>query len=125
MNYKSYYVIVPLFCFEVKDSEILNEELFEGYKIIDSETLNEKYIKEKFTLSNDENKKYEFITNYYYDLIYDTEKPKPGMLVTSRTLSRYVLIKEFCIKENLDNIEKLSMMKKEILILLSYGFNIF
>lgn len=29
------------------------------------------------------------------------------MLVTFRTLSRYVLIKEFCIKENLDNIEKI------------------
>lgn len=86
------YIVLPIYNISV-DSDVLNTELFDGYKIISNKIFFDEYKPKVITNEH---------TVFAHWLAEDIEIPKAGMMVT-RPLAQYIIIKEFEIENDYDN----------------------
>ena len=86
------YIVLPIYNVSV-DSDVLNTELLDGYKIISNKIFFEEYKSKVITNEH---------TAFVRWLEEDIEIPKAGMMVT-RPLAQYLIIKEYEIEHDYDN----------------------
>lgn len=86
------YIVLPIYNISV-DSDVLNKELIDGYKIISNHVFFNEYKHKVITNEN---------TILAHWLEEDIEMPKVGMMLT-RPLAQHLIIKEYEIENDYDN----------------------
>lgn len=86
------YIVLPIYNISV-DSDVLNKELLDGYKIISNKIFFDEYKPKVITNEH---------TVFAHWLKEDIEIPIAGMMIT-RPLAQYLIIKEYEIKNDYDN----------------------